>query len=122
MGSEMCIRDRDLSLGERQRLGAALIALGEPRLVLLDEPLNGVDGHTAEIFRSLIRDWARTGAVMLVSHVFVGLEDLVNRVIVLDEGRIVVDRPVDDASGLDAAVRAFSRVEQLHVATEGGTR
>lgn len=80
-----------LSKGYRQRVAIAQAMLHEPRLLVLDEPTNGVDPHhSLEIRRTLGRLRGRT-TVMWSSHVLTELEDACDRVVALDRGRIVAD-------------------------------
>lgn len=84
------------SLGMRQRLGVAQALLGSPRLLLLDEPANGLDPEGIADLRALLRQLTREEgvAVLLSSHQLQELEGLCNRIGVLREGRMVVEGAV----------------------------
>ncbi|MBX3462726.1 MAG: ABC transporter ATP-binding protein [Planctomycetes bacterium] len=85
------------SLGMRQRLGVAQALLGRPRLLLLDEPSNGLDPEGIADLRRLLRQLAGEGtAVLLSSHLLQELEGLCTRIGVLREGRMVVEGGLDD--------------------------
>ncbi|MBD8062625.1 ABC transporter ATP-binding protein [Oceanitalea stevensii] len=93
---------RDLSLGERQRLSLGLLTVGEPELVLMDEPFNGLDGDTAELLRGLITTWAeRGGAVVVVAHTVGDMRGVARRRVVVERGTVTADGPAElpDAVG-----------------------
>jgi ABC-type multidrug transport system ATPase subunit len=85
------------SLGMRQRLCLAQAFLGSPDLLVLDEPVNGLDpGGIADV-RELLRDEQRRGAtVFLSSHLLTEVEALCNRVAVIDRGRVVACGTVEE--------------------------
>lgn len=83
---------RDLSLGERQRLSLALLMVGEPNLILMDEPFNGLDGDTADLLRGLIVSWAADGAaVVVVAHTVSDLDGVARRRVVVEGGAVTAD-------------------------------
>jgi ABC-2 type transport system ATP-binding protein len=80
------------SLGMRQRLGIAHALLGDPRVLVLDEPANGLDPEGIRWMRRLLRDFAdRAGTVLLSSHLLLEVEALADHLVVIVEGRIVAD-------------------------------
>jgi len=84
-------RVRTYSLGMRQRLGIARCLLAEPELLILDEPMNGLDPAGIEEFRFLIRSLVAEGrTVMLSSHLLDEVEKTCDAVAIVDRGRIVV--------------------------------
>jgi len=86
-----------LSLGMRQRLGLAAALLGEPRLLVLDEPGNGLDPAGMHWLRSLVRRHAAGGAAVLVSsHVLAELTLFADDVVVVNHGRLVSQSSIDD--------------------------
>jgi ABC-2 type transport system ATP-binding protein len=83
-------RVRAYSLGMRQRLGLALALLGDPAVLILDEPANGLDPEGIFWMRGLLRDFAdRGGTVLLSSHLLREVEAVADRLIVIGGGRIV---------------------------------
>ena len=85
------------SLGMRQRLGIAQALLGEPRVVLLDEPVNGLDPAGIVWMRGLLRDLADDGrTVLLSSHLIHEVEKIADRVALINGGKIVATGTVDE--------------------------
>ena len=83
------------SMGMRQRLGLAAALLGDPRILVLDEPANGLDPMGVRWLRTLLRDLADEGRTVLVSsHQLAELAQTVDDVVVIDHGRLAVDGPM----------------------------
>ncbi|HKX68948.1 MAG TPA: ATP-binding cassette domain-containing protein, partial [Intrasporangium sp.] len=83
-------RVRDYSLGMRQRLGIGAALLGEPEVLILDEPANGLDPAGIRWMRDLLRDYANGGAtVLLSSHLLHEIEVIADDLVVIGNGRIV---------------------------------
>ncbi|MET0416116.1 MAG: ATP-binding cassette domain-containing protein [Actinoplanes sp.] len=102
------------SLGMRQRLGVAAALLGDPAVLILDEPFNGLDPEGLVWLRGLLRERAAGGRVVLVaSHLMGELQDLAGHVIVVGGGRVVADAPVaemrDRFGSLEAAYLEHTR-------------
>ncbi len=88
--SEAGRRVRDYSLGMRQRLGIAAALLGEPEVLILDEPANGLDPAGIRWMRDLLRDYADGGAtVLLSSHLLHEIEVIADDLVVIGNGRVV---------------------------------
>jgi ABC-2 type transport system ATP-binding protein len=78
------------SMGMRQRLGLAAALLGDPQILVLDEPVNGLDPRGIRWLRTLLRDHAARGrTVLLSSHVLSEAAQTVDDVLVIDGGRLV---------------------------------
>ena len=78
------------SLGMRQRLGIAQALLGEPEVLILDEPANGLDPEGIFWMRELLRDFAdRAGTVLLSSHLLREIEVIADDLVVIGDGKIV---------------------------------
>jgi ABC-2 type transport system ATP-binding protein len=83
-------RVRGYSLGMRQRLGIAHSLLGEPEVLILDEPANGLDPEGIRWMRRLLREHAaRGGTVLLSSHLLPEVERIADRLVVIARGRVV---------------------------------
>lgn len=83
-------RVRDYSLGMRQRLGIGTAFLGDPHVLILDEPANGLDPAGIRWMRDLLRGYAdRGGTVVLSSHLLHEIEVIADDLVVIGEGRIV---------------------------------
>jgi ABC-2 type transport system ATP-binding protein len=88
---------RTYSLGMRQRLGLAGALLGDPRLLVLDEPANGLDPGGVNWLRTFLRTFAADGGTVLISsHVLAEVAQTVDHVLVLHRGRLVADAPLDE--------------------------
>ncbi len=88
------------SLGLRQRLGLAHALLGQPRVLILDEPANGLDPEGIAWIRALLRDFAdRGGTVLLSSHLLAEVQATADHLVIIDHGRVI-------ASGTQAALLA----------------
>src|SRR4051812_14506030 len=83
-------RVRNYSLGMRQRLGIAAALIGDPEVLILDEPANGLDPGGIRWMRDLLRDYAnRGGTVLLSSHLLHEIEVIADDIVVIGNGRIV---------------------------------
>ena len=86
------------SLGMKQRLGIAMALLGSPKLLILDEPTNGLDPAGIQEMRALIRNMpAATGATVLISsHLLGEMEQMVEQVSIIDHGHILFEGPLTE--------------------------
>ena len=86
------------SLGMKQRLGIAMALLGNPKLLILDEPTNGLDPAGIQEMRALIRNMpAATGATVLISsHLLGEMEQMVEQVGIIDHGHILFEGPLTE--------------------------
>ncbi|MFH9400328.1 ATP-binding cassette domain-containing protein [Streptomyces sp. NPDC017638] len=102
-------RVRTYSLGMRQRLGIAAALLGDPEVVLLDEPANGLDPEGIVWIRTLLRRLAAQGRTVLVSsHLMGETAAFADHLLILGRGRLLADTPVKDF--IHARVRPHVRV------------
>ena len=85
-------RVRKYSLGMRQRLGLAAALLGEPRFLVLDEPVNGLDPEGIRTIRAFLRSYADDGnTVLLSSHLMGETAQTVDDIVIINKGRIIAD-------------------------------
>jgi ABC-2 type transport system ATP-binding protein len=113
------------SLGMRQRLGIAGALLGDPPVLMFDEPVNGLDPEGIRWIRELLRSLAAEGrAVLVSSHLMSELEDSAEHLVVIGRGRLVADTTVRDlldaASGDRVAVRTSNRSQAIAVLANAG--
>lgn len=93
---------RALSKGFRQRVGLAQALLGDPDLLILDEPTTGLDPNQLVEIRGLIRALGRDRTVILSTHIMQEVREMCDRVVILDHGAIKADRPIDRIADLEA--------------------
>jgi ABC-2 type transport system ATP-binding protein len=99
-------RVRGFSLGMGQRLGIAVALLGDPDVLLFDEPVNGLDPDGIRWVRHLLRELAAEGRTVLVSsHLMSEMQDTADHLVVLGRGRLLADVPMAELLGSGAAVR-----------------
>ena len=94
-----------LSRGLRQRVGVAQAILGRPRLLILDEPTNGLDPHQTEQMRRLIKTLAKRATVILSTHIMQEVDAICDRVLMLRNGKLALDQRLQDLR--------YSRILQL---------
>jgi ABC-2 type transport system ATP-binding protein len=97
---------RELSKGYRQRVGLAQALLGDPQLLILDEPTTGLDPNQLAEIRSLIRDLGKDRTVILSTHIMQEVSAMCDRVVILDHGVMRADRLVNEVKDLEALFRS----------------
>lgn len=97
---------KELSKGYRQRVGLAQAMIGEPDLLLLDEPTTGLDPNQLVEIRSLIRELGKERTVILSTHIMQEVREMCDRVIIIDHGEIKADRPVNEVEDLEQFFRS----------------
>ncbi|MCO8275179.1 ATP-binding cassette domain-containing protein [Actinoplanes sp. TRM 88003] len=103
------------SLGMRQRLGVAAALLGDPPVLLLDEPFNGLDPAGIVWMRDLLRGLAEDGRSVLVSsHLMSELQDMAGHVVVVGHGRVIAD------AGVNELIGAYSSLEAAYLDLTAG--
>lgn len=104
-----------LSKGYRQRVALADCLLGQPKILILDEPTVGLDPHQIRQTRELIRELGQTTTILLSTHILPEVEMICDRVTIIDKGRIVaVDTP-------DNLRRQLTGTQVVHVELRGGS-
>ena len=121
-------RVKTYSLGMRQRLGIARCLLADPDLLILDEPMNGLDPAGIQDFRAFVRDFVAEGrTVVLSSHLLDEVEKTCSHIAIVDRGRIVAQGPIATLSAagqhsvlieVDDSARALALLS-AHAAVEG---
>ena len=96
---------RELSKGYRQRVGLAQALLGEPELLILDEPTTGLDPNQLVEIRGLIRDLGKDRTVILSTHIMQEVREMCDRVVILDHGQIKADHPINEINDLEELFR-----------------
>ena len=102
-----------LSKGYKQRVGLAQAMIGDPELLILDEPTTGLDPNQLEDIRALIRNLgeeakgeeAKGRVVILSTHILQEVKQMCNRVIIIDRGEIKVDKPISEIEDLEQTFR-----------------
>ena len=113
------------SLGMRQRLGIAAALMGDPPVLMMDEPFNGMDPEGIVWMRGFLRSLAAEGrAVLVSSHLMSELQDTADHLVVAGRGQVIADTSVADllaaASGDRVAVRTSARAQAMTVLAHAG--
>ncbi|MGH8881417.1 MAG: ATP-binding cassette domain-containing protein, partial [Stackebrandtia sp.] len=99
------------STGRRHRLHLATALLGDPRVLLLDEPANGLDPQGIAWLRGLLRDLADTGHTVLVSsHVLSEMEHTIDHVVMISHGRLVASKTIGELTENSTLENEFLRL------------
>jgi ABC-2 type transport system ATP-binding protein len=108
-------RVRTFSLGMRQRLGLAAALLGDPELLILDEPANGLDPAGVRWLRTFLKAFAAQGRTVLVSsHLLAEVAQTVDRVLIIDRGRLLA------GGSLEELTRGRQSLEDVYLELTGG--
>ena len=87
---------RNLSKGYKQRVGIALALVGDPKIVIFDEPTVGLDPKQIIEVRNLIRTLGRRHTVILSTHILAEVQAVCERVIIINKGKIIADERTDN--------------------------
>jgi ABC-2 type transport system ATP-binding protein len=113
-----------LSKGTKQRVGLAQALLGDPPVLLLDEPTAGMDPKQAASLRDLVRSLSPTRAIVMSTHLLHEVTALCTRVVLVRAGRVVVDEPLAAlrarGPSIEATVLALLEGERASASAEGG--
>lgn len=99
-------RIRTLSKGYKQRVGLAAAMIGDPEILILDEPTTGLDPNQLEDIRALIRELGKQHTVILSTHILQEVSAICNRVIIISQGQVRLDQPLTAIPDLEAAFRS----------------
>ncbi|MBQ4312789.1 MAG: ATP-binding cassette domain-containing protein [Clostridia bacterium] len=128
---------KNLSKGYRQRVGIAQALVGNPPILILDEPTVGIDPNQIVEVRSLIRKLGKRHTVILSTHILGEVQAVCDRVIVLNEGKIVADSTTEELSDMltggrrlictvaapeNGAIRLLSSIPGVKKVTSGGEK
>jgi ABC-2 type transport system ATP-binding protein len=106
-------RAGDFSLGMKQRLGIATALVGDPGVVIFDEPLNGLDPEGIRWARSLMRDLAAEGrTVLFSSHLMAEMELTADHLVVIHRGQLLADQPLPDFIAAHTTERVRARTPE----------
>lgn len=103
---------RKLSKGFRQRVGLAQTLLHDPRVLILDEPTAGLDPNQIQLVRDLLKQLAKDKTILLSTHILQEVEAMADRVIVVNEGRVVFQgtpKELDAGKGLETRFRELTK-------------
>jgi ABC-2 type transport system ATP-binding protein len=125
LGSAIRRKAGGFSLGMRQRLGIAAALLGDPPVLMMDEPFNGMDPEGIVWMRGFLRSLAAQGrAVLVSSHLMSELQDSADHLVVVGRGQVIADTSVAEliaaASGGRVTVRTSARTEATTVLAHAG--
>ena len=100
---------KNCSLGMKQRIGIAMALLGNPKLLILDEPINGLDADGMRIMREVLTDITKSGATVVISsHVLGELEKIATHYGIIKGGRMLCEMTADE---LDASCRTYTAIQ-----------
>ena len=100
-----------LSKGYRQRVGLAQAMIGDPELLILDEPTTGLDPNQLEDIRALIREMGKERTVILSTHILQEVKQMCSRVVIIDHGEIKVDQPINEIEDLEETFKQATKNE-----------
>ena len=100
-----------LSKGYRQRVGLAQAMVGNPELLILDEPTTGLDPNQLEDIRALIREMGEERTVILSTHILQEVKQMCTRVIIINHGEIKVDKPIAKIDNLEETFKQATNNE-----------
>ena len=100
-----------LSKGYKQRVGLAQAMIGDPELLILDEPTTGLDPNQLEDIRELIREIGKNRTVILSTHILQEVKQMCNRVVIINHGQIKVDKPMSEIDNLKETFKTATKDE-----------
>lgn len=93
---------KDFSMGMKQRLGIAIAILNKPKLLVLDEPTNGLDPQGVEDFRELIKRFKDDGVTIIISsHILSEIQKVADHIGIIENGKLLYEGKIDDKEDLE---------------------
>ncbi|PLW69217.1 ABC transporter ATP-binding protein [Pseudohalioglobus lutimaris] len=108
-----------LSRGQKQRVGVAQAVLGRPHFLILDEPTNGLDPHQTAQMRKLLEQLSRRATILLSTHIMQEVEAVCDRVLILRNGQLALDRDLADLHCSDSLVLRTDKAAELQKLLQG---
>ncbi len=128
----------ELSKGYKQRVGMAAALLQEPRILVMDEPTEGLDPNQRGEIRALIKNLAKDRTIIMSTHVMQEAQAVCNRLIIINKGKLIADGTSDELSraarkerilllevegeGIELALRNLAGVEHVDIESAGNRR
>ena len=100
-----------LSKGYKQRVGLAQAMIGDPELLILDEPTTGLDPNQLEDIRALIREMGEQRTVILSTHILQEVKQMCTRVVIINHGKIKIDKPISEIEDLEETFKQATKNE-----------
>ena len=100
-----------LSKGYRQRVGLAQAMIGDPELLILDEPTTGLDPNQLEDIRALIREMGEQRTIILSTHILQEVKQMCTRVVIINHGEIKVDKSICEIEDLEETFKQATKNE-----------
>lgn len=100
-----------LSKGYKQRVGLAQAMIGDPELLILDEPTTGLDPNQLEDIRTLIREMGKDRTVILSTHILQEVKQMCSRVVIINHGEIKLDKPISEIDNLEETFKQATKNE-----------
>jgi ABC-2 type transport system ATP-binding protein len=129
LSEQQNLRMTSFSKGMKQKVVLSAALLHNPDLLLLDEPLNGLDANTVMMFKGLLRRLADLGKTILYSsHILEVVEKICDRVAILNEGRIIAEGPINqlrqvtDSASLELVFKELTKAESIEANIEDFAR
>ena len=94
-----------MSKGYKQRVGLAAAMMGDPEVLILDEPTTGLDPNQLEDIRALIRELGKNHTIILSTHILQEVKAICSRVIIISHGQIRLDKPLAEIPDLEQKFR-----------------
>ena len=97
------IKYKHYSLGMKQRLYFAYAIINKPRILILDEPFNGIDPITSHLFKQIIKKFIENGGIVLISsHVINDLKEICNYIFILKDGEIIHENLLEKSDDIES--------------------